>query len=146
MSRLTLKPFHSQEEAARHMVDLLAAEGNILDAPLSEEERESLVCSGGVSDELASKAKYLITHILDSEKNQVSDPRSFSNSMRWAADPAWPNIAELVAQVASERNPRARLSGWRPVKDRIALFSCGLLLVLLMFAAVIVAGFIFHWK
>jgi hypothetical protein len=38
------------------------------------------------------------------------------------------------------------LHGWKQVKDAAQLVGCALLVVLLMFAVVIGAGFLFHWK
>jgi hypothetical protein len=127
------------------MVKLLAAEGEILGTPLTDEECETLAGNFAISDELSSKAKFLISRIFENEKQGDSNPRSFSNSMMWAVDPEWPNIAELTGQVASE-NQHPRLRGWKWAKDKLALLGCGLLVVLLIFAAVIGAGFIFHWK
>lgn len=128
------------------MVELLAAEGQTLSMPLSDEEREVLVGGSAVSDELSAKARYLISHIFENEKQEDSDPRSFSQSMGWASDGAWSNIVGLTYQVADGLEPRPRLRGWARVKDMIALVGCGLLVVLVMFAVVTAAGFIFHWK
>jgi hypothetical protein len=45
-------PFSGSEEAARRMVDLLAAEGNVAGTPLTSEEREALVGESALPDEL----------------------------------------------------------------------------------------------
>jgi len=127
------------------MVDLLAGEGEIAGLPLTVEEREILAGGGAMADELSAKARLLIGRVFDKETREDSDPRSFSNAMLWATDPAWPNVAELVAQVVAERNPDRRLRGWARVKDMLQLVGCGLLVVLLMLAVVIAFG-LFHWK
>jgi hypothetical protein len=146
MSWFKPSPFRSPHEAARRMVDLLAAEGEIVGTPLTEDEREMLAGAGAISDELSAKARVLVEHIFDKQIDEDSDPRSFSNAMSWATDPEWPNIAEITAQVVTERNPDRRLHGWPWVKDKTQLVGCGLLAVLLMFAAVIIMGIVFHWK
>jgi hypothetical protein len=66
--------------------------------------------------------------------------------MSWASDSEWPNIAEITAQVVTERNPDRRLRGWAWVRDMTQLIGCGLLSVLLMFAVVIIISMVFHWK
>jgi hypothetical protein len=139
-------PFRSSEEAAQHMVDLLAAEGEVASTPLTDDEREVLVRSGTISPELSDKARMLITRIFDQEIEDDSDPRSFSNSLKWATDPGWPNIAELTVQVATERNPDLRLHGWHRFKDKIQLVACGLLAVMLMMVLAALIGVVFHWK
>jgi hypothetical protein len=146
MSWITLSPFHSHDEAAGHMVDLLAAEGEILNVPLTSEERELLAGNDTMSAELSSKTKYLIAHILKNESQEDFDPRAFSSSMEWASDAAWANVVELTYEVIDGLKPFPRRRGWARLKDKIALIGCGLLVVLLMFAAVTAAGLIFHWK
>ncbi len=128
------------------MVNLIAAEGDILNAPLTNEECGILEGDSAVSPELSAKAKYLIAHIFEIEKQEDSDPRSFENSMAWASDGASSNIVQLTYEVADGLNSVPRSQGWKRVKDRFALVGCGLIVVLLMFAAVTGAGFIFHWK
>jgi hypothetical protein len=146
LSWIKLRPFHNQEEASRHMVDLLLAESEILNTPLTEEEREILAGNGLISDELCSKAKYLIGHVLENERQEDSDPQSFGNSMLWASDGGSSNVVELTHQVVDGVKPFPRGKGWPWVRDRMALIGCGVLVVLLMFAAVTIAGLMFHWK
>ena len=146
MSWLKPKPFRDSQEAARHMVDLLADEGEIARTPLTDEEREILAGEGAITEQLSEKARLLVSRIFDKQAEEDSDPRSFNNAMTWAADPAWPNIAEITAQVVTERTPDRRLHGWARAQDMIQLVGWGLAVVFLMFTAVIVMGFVFHWK
>jgi hypothetical protein len=146
MSWIRPSPFHDQKEAARHMVDLLAAEGEVRGTPFSDAEREMLAGDCAISEELSSKVKYLISGIFANERQDDPDPRRFSESMAWASDGASSNIVQLTYQVADEIQPRRRLKGWARFRDMIALIGCGLLVVLMMFTVVIAAGFIFHWK
>ena len=61
------------------MVDLVAAEGDIPGAPLTDEERRILASDSAMSDELAAKARSLIDCVLD---KQVEDDRSRSPQLR----------------------------------------------------------------
>ena len=130
------------------MVDLLAAEGDVIGSPLTTDERELLAGQGQLPDELQQKARSLVGRMLDQDRcgARDEDPRTFNNSMEWAADSAWPNIVEITAQIATERKPDHRLHGWPLVKDKIFLIGCGVLAVLLMLTTVVAMGFVFHWK
>jgi hypothetical protein len=128
------------------MVDSLAAEGEVAGTPLTKEERGILAGYGALSDELSVKARLLFGRILEKQTEEDLNPRSFGNAMEWATDPEWPNITEITAQVATERNPDRRLHGWPWIKDKTRLVICGLVAVLLMFGAVAVMAFVFHWK
>jgi hypothetical protein len=128
------------------MVDSLATEGEVAGTPLTEEECRILAGCGAMSDELSAKARLLVGRIFDKQTEKDLDPRSFSNAMEWATDSDWPNIAEITARVATERNPDQRLHGWPWIKDKTRLVGCGLAAVLLTFAIVIVMGLVFHWK
>lgn len=64
-SWIEVSPFRSQDEAARRMVELLAAEGEVLGTPLSYAECEALGGDDAISEQLSSKAKNLISHIFD---------------------------------------------------------------------------------
>jgi hypothetical protein len=140
------RQFRSPQEAAVLMVDLLAAEGEVVGVPLTDEEREILAGDGAMSEELRLKAHLLVGSMFDGKTGEDSDRRSFDSAMLLAQDPTWPNVVDIAVQVATERNPHRRLRGWALAQDRIQLVGCGLLAVLLMFVIVAVAGFIFHWK
>jgi len=146
MSWLKRSPFASQDAAARHMVDLLAAEGQTRGMPLTEGERSILAGEGPVSDDLAAKARRLITEILEREGASNADPRGFGGAMEWASDGAWSNIVELTYTAVDNRCPPPRLHGWSKAKDVFALIGCGLLVVLVMSAIVTAMVFIFHLK
>ena len=127
------------------MVSLLAAEGEVAGMPLTEEDCRILAGYERMSNELSAKAHFLVGRILDKRTAGDLDPLSFDNAMT-ALDPEWPNIAEITAEVATARNPQRRLHGWPLIKDVAQLVGCGIVIVLLMFAVVIVVGSVFHWN
>lgn len=153
MSWFAKSPFGPDEDAAEHMVELLSAEAEKSGTPLTDLDKEIL--SNGSSPEqvpgdLRQKAKKLITSLYLAEPwdEFERDPKSFGNSLQWAGDSRYPNIVALAEELAIEMRGTAFSppQGWRLAKDRLQLIGCGLLVVLLMFAIVIGAGFMFGWK
>jgi hypothetical protein len=135
------------------MVDLLAKEAGIAGMSLTDQEKEVLLQDRSrrnpLPDELRQKAIDLIGKIFEVEDTNetVEYPKSFSSSMYWADGAGYPNILALAEEVACDSaRTTPPLQGWELVKDRMRLTGCGILVVLLMFAMVIVAGIIFHWK
>jgi hypothetical protein len=137
------------------MVELLAKEAESAGTPLTNLERETLLQASSespfsVPEDLRQKVKVLIRTIFEAEAPDESDrdPRSFGNSMLWAGDRSYPNVVALAEGVARDIRGTAypQLHGWRFVKDRMQLVGCGVLVVLLMFVMVFVAGIVFHWK
>ena len=142
-------PFGRDEDPLDHMVELLSAEAIKDGVPLTERDREILASAEPMPEILRQRAKELITRIYESESldEWERDPKCFSCSLQWAGDREYPNIVALAEGVACDiARPSAPLYGWKRVKDKLQLLGCGLLLVLLMFAIVAVAGFLFHWK
>jgi hypothetical protein len=150
MSWRRRSPFSSPEEAASHMVELLAKEAEIAGTPLTDLEKEILLQESSehnsVLEELRQKVKDLTGRIFEAEASDELywDPRSFGNSMRWAGERRYPNVVALAEEVRRTAYPQPH--GWKLAKDRMQLIACGLLAVLLMFVVVIVAGVVFHWK
>jgi len=142
-------PFGRDEDPLGHMVELLSAEAIKDGVPLTERDTEILANVEPMPEILRQRAKELITRIYESESPDEweRDPKCFSCSLQWAGDREYPNIVALAEEVACDiAQPSAPLPGWKRVKDKLQLLSCGLLLVLLMFAIVAIAGFLFGWK
>lgn len=136
-------PFNDQAEAIRRMVDLLAVEAASSGLALSDEEREMLSQECQLPEHLQNRAKELILQIFEREQalgetDVFEHPDSFGNSLEWAGDPLYPNIARLSEEVILEGRatgtfPLAdRLHGWGLIKDRVLLVGCGLVVVLLV--------------
>jgi hypothetical protein len=124
--------FKNQDEAIRHMVQLLAAEGKSAGIVLTDQEQDILAGECILPEALREKARTLIGRIFDRETELDDDPHSFSNSLPSAGGSKYPNIAALTEELARERNPYRRLRGWDCVRDRLQLIEYGLLAVLLM--------------
>jgi hypothetical protein len=148
-------PFSSPEEAASHMVELLAKEAESAGTPLTDQEKEILLQASSespfsVAEDLRQKAKVLIRRIFEAEAPDEFDrePKSFSDSLLVAGDRGYSNVVALAEEVSREIREAAypQQHGWRFAKDRMQLVGCGILVVLLMFVVVIVAGIVFHWK
>ena len=142
-------PFGRDEDPLDHMVELLSVEAIKDGVPLTERDREILASAEPMPEILRQRAKDLITRIFEAEPfdDWERDPKCFSCSLEWAGDSRYPNIVALAEEVACDiARPSAPLHGWKLAKDKLQLVGCGLLLVLLMFAIVAVAGFVFGWK
>jgi hypothetical protein len=152
------KPFKDQDDPIAHMVELLAAEAANAGTPFSEAEKLALASGSSSShlgletlahEDFRQRDKKLIEQILERERRSATnEPKSFGNSLEWAGDGSYPEIVALTESVVLEMRkklPRAARY-WLWIKDGLQLMGCGLLVVLGMLAAVIVAGFVFHWK
>jgi hypothetical protein len=146
-------PFARSEDVVRHMLELLAHEADKAGSPLTHLERETLAKEYSrfepLPEDLRHRAKELITRIFEAESwdEFENDPKCFSNSVEWASDLGCPNVVALAEEVRCEiARLTPPLRGWKRVRDAVQLVGCGLLIVLLMFAVVIAAGFLFHWK
>jgi hypothetical protein len=153
MSWFINSPFGRDEDPLDHMVELLSDEAIKDGVPLTERDREILARENSrlepMPEVLRQRAKDLITRIFEGEPLDEfgRDPKCFSCSLQWAGDGRYPNIVALAEEVACDiARPSVPLLGWKRVKDKLQLVGCGLLLVLLMFAIVIGAGFLFGWK
>jgi hypothetical protein len=155
MSWFIKNPFGPDEDPVKHMVELLSAEAEKAGTgtPLSLVDKEILARESSPSDlmpeDLRQKAKELIVRIFEAEPDAVErDPKSFSDSFQWAGDSSYPNIVALAEEVARDISRTAfhPPRGWKLVRDRMQLIGCAVLVVLLMFAIVIGAGFLFGWK
>jgi hypothetical protein len=142
-------PFGRDEDPLNHMVELLSVEAIKDGVPLSERDREILANVEPMPEILRQRTKELVMRIYESESpdERERDPKCFGCALQWAGDGQYPNIVALAEEVACDiARPSAPLHGWKRVKDKLQLLGCGLLLVLLMFAVVAVAGFLFGWK
>lgn len=152
MSWFSKSPFGHGEDPVEHMLALLCNEAAKDGIPLTDEDRAILAQEGfdqdAIPEDLRKRVKDLIARILITESDSFTrDPKSFNDSIQWA-DPHYPNIVALAEEVARELGAEAYppLRGWARVKDKIQLVGCGCLVVLLMFIAVIFAGYFFGWK
>jgi hypothetical protein len=137
------------------MVELLSEEAMKDGVPLTESDKKILAsessersCLEPMPEALRRRVKELIVRIFQAEPFDEfdRDPKCFSCSMQWVDDDGrYPNIVALAEEVVRERQP-ASLSGWKLVKDKLLLWGCGLLVVLLMLAIVAGAGFLFDGK
>jgi len=154
MSWLTKSPFRRDEDPLQHMVELLSEKAEKDGTPLTDSDRAILVKEKSdvepVPEDLRQRAKELIARMFVEEPwdEFESDPRSFGSSLQWAGDSGCPNIVSLTEEVAGEMRGEAfpPLQGWKLGKDRMQLIGCGMLVVLLIFAILIGAGFLFGWK
>ena len=138
------------------MVELVSTEAEKAGTPLSDPEKEILLnasyeptlTQSPIPEDLRKKAKSVIKRIFEAETQWESDenPKSFSNSMVYAGDTAYPNVVALAEEVVREFAETRRLHGWALVRNRLQLVGCGILVVLLMFVVVFLAGVVFHWK
>ena len=146
-------PFAGEEDAAAHMVALVAAEAEKSGTPLSDEEWGLLLddaISGdampetAASEELDAKVRRLIEQRFDSEI-EPDDPKNLGNSLGWAGDGQYPRIVALtedVIRLRSEKSPRGRK--W--VIDRIQLVGCGVVAVVLLMLCAALFGWLFEHK
>ena len=110
------------------MLDLFAAEARNLGHHLTDSELDLLARECPLPADLEYDAKEIITQLLAKEALQAEadsreDPKSFGNTLDWANEPKYPNIARLTEEAISGSTREPRLRGWRCVAD-------GLLLVL----------------
>lgn len=151
MSWIRRSPFKDQNEAIRHMVDLLAAEARSIGSPLKQEELDMLCRECSLPVDLEDQARRIIGQILlrdelETEAAGCEDPKSFSNSLEWAADSQDSNIARLTDDVMFEGRstgifpPPPRLRGWALAKDQMMLWGCGFLIVAIV---LVVGGLLF---
>jgi len=152
MSWFSKSPFGHDEDPVEHMLALLCNEAAKDGIHLTDEDRAILAQEGfdqgAIPEDLRKRVKDLIARILIAELDPfVRDPKSFTDSIQWA-DPHYPNIVALAEEVATELRAEAYppLRGWARVKDSVQLVGCGCVVVLLMFVAVILAGYFFNWK
>ena len=149
MSRLIRKsPYGSEKQAQLRMLELLSQTAEAEGRDLTAAEREILLSHDEMPDDVWQKTTELIRRTFEAERWEDRDnPHSFSGALEWAGDLSYPNIVNAAEKVACENAlARPKLRGWQFLKDRLQLVGCGLLVVLLMFVIVTVAGFIFHWK
>ena len=137
MSWTRKRPFTNQDAAIRHMRALLAEEARDLGSPLRESDLDLLARESPLSAHLEDEVKGIISHLLAKEELQAEaggseDPRSFSNTLKWANEPMYPNIARLTEEVISDKTKEARLHGWPRFADGVLLVICGIGVVLLM--------------
>jgi hypothetical protein len=140
MSWFRKSPFSGQEEAAQHMVDLLAKEAESAGTPLSDRDKDILLqdhreTNSLLTDELRQKATDSIRRLYELETSDENfwDPLSFGNSLEWGGDTRYPNIVALAEEVSCDMARMGPpLHGWKRFKDKLLLIGCGLLVVVLM--------------
>ena len=128
--------FATQDEAIRHMLDLLAAKATNLGYRLSENDLNLLAGGLPLSPLFEYDVKEIIRHLLAEEQLQTEadgceDPKSFLNTLDWANEPMYPNIARLTEELISEET-KANFRGWRRVADRLLLILSALGLIVVM--------------
>lgn len=143
-------PFASSEDAAKHMVALVAAQADKVGAPLSEEERRLLLEGAAppkiAEEELDEKFRKLIEQTFDSEV-EPDDPKNLGNSVQWVGDDQYPRIVALAEDVIRSRREKFnRTRGRRRAIDRIQLVGCGLVAVMLLMLFAALLGWIFGHK
>jgi hypothetical protein len=144
-------PFESPDAAVKCMVDLVADAAEKAGSPLTPLDREILAREMSpqepVPDDLRRRVSELIPCVLENDQMDESpwDPKNFGRSLQWAGDSHYSNIAAIAEEVISGME-RTKLHGWKLAEDRILVVTCGLLVVLGLFAIVIAMGFLFGWK
>jgi hypothetical protein len=149
-------PFKPDEDPVKHLVELLSKEAEKAGSPLTAVDKEILGRESSpldpVPEDLQQKAKALITRVFEAEPVDEFErgSKSFSSSLLWVGDSHYPNIVALSDEVTRNIGGHSLFSsplrGWKLLGDRAQLISCAVLAVLLIFAAVIGAGFLFGWK
>ena len=145
-------PFGLGEDPVEHVIELLSKQAERAGTPLTTSEKEVLAREASsldpVPEDLRQRTKDLVAQIYDSEPwdEFERDPKSFTDSLEWT-EPSSPNIVVIAEEVRCE-NARLTppLHGWKRVKDGLQLIGCAFLVVLLMFAVVLVCGFLFSRK
>jgi hypothetical protein len=152
MKWIRKSPFGRQEDAAENMVALLCREAESHGTPLTEAEKQMLTREPAdvLPEDLRIRVTKLIKEILNREKTTDigNDPKSFLASFEWASDNAFPQIAALTEEVITSGGfgNLPPLHGREWIKDRAQLIGCGLLVVLIMMAIVVIVGLIVHGK
>jgi hypothetical protein len=140
-------PFGSDEDAAAHMVELVAAQAEKLGTPLSVEERglllEEAVPPKIASEESEARFRTLIEQTFDSEVDP-DDPMNLGNSIQWAGAERYPKIVALAEEVVLSRGEKfPQLRGRRLMIDRMQLVGCGIVAVILMLLVVVLLSWLF---
>jgi TusA-related sulfurtransferase len=139
-----LESVFDQDSAVRHMLGLFAAEARNLGHTLTESDLDLLARQCPLPPVLELEAKEVITQLLakeelEAEADDCEDPRSFSNTLEWANEPMYPNIARLTEDVISGKTREAKLHAWPRVLDTVLLVLSALGVVILM----MVVGYFF---
>jgi hypothetical protein len=102
MSWIHKSPFGSHDDPVQHILDLLAKEADRAGVLLSDAERSVLIAKSNpeepISEELRAKTTNLITLVLDHEAD-IDDPKSLGNSLAWASNDKYTNVAALAEGV-----------------------------------------------
>jgi hypothetical protein len=126
------------------MVVLLSREADASGAPLTQEEKETLLrdCKdGSFPEESRLRIGKLIEQILEKEQADPTkaDPKNFSRCMEWAGDQRYPHIVALTEEVVTSGGfGEPPLHGRRWIKDRVQLVGCALVAVLVMMLAAVI--------
>ena len=155
MSWFQKSPSASDEDAAAHMVALVAAQAEKARAPLSDEERRMLLNEAipgnampgnAASEELDARVRKLIEQTFDAEI-EPDDPKNLGNSVQWAGDGQYPKIVALTEDIIRSRSEKfTRLRGRRWVIDRIQLVGCGVVAVIFLMLFSALVGWLFGHK
>lgn len=146
-------PFTPNEDAAEHMVALLARHAELAGSPLNDEEKKLLredALEHPLTEAQRQRFLDLIQQLLERElKGEgAADPRSFGNSVEWAGDPEYPNVVALAEDVIVARRQaetlRVRMS--RELKDLAHLVGCALMTVFLFAVVVGLCALLFGRK
>ncbi len=150
MSWFRNSPFANSDDAAKHMVALVAAQAEKAGPPLSEEEQR-LLLEGATppkiaEEELNEKFRKLIEQTFDYEVNP-DDPMSLSSAVQWAGADRYPKIVALAEEVIISRGEKhPRLRGRRQIIDLIQLVGCAVVAVILMSLVVALLSGLFGHK
>ncbi len=152
MSWFRNSPFASSDDAAAHMVALVAAEAEKAGTPLNEEERRLLLDQAMPpkidlgEEESDTSFRKLIKQTFDHEADP-DDPMSLSNSVQWAGADKYPKIVALAEEIIVSRGdklPRPR--GRRLMIHLVQLVGCGIVTVILMMLFAAAVGGLFQRK
>jgi hypothetical protein len=156
MFSIRKNPFAERDDALESMMALLSAEAEKAGTPFTAGEEKILrserASGQSVPADLREKSRKIIERLLGEEraKSQTRTLKSFSASLEWAGDRAYPNAVALTEEVIMSGGFGALpLHGKRLVWDRMSLLGCAFLVVLFIAFVIFVAGelsTLFHWR
>jgi hypothetical protein len=147
---LRRSPFSDLEDPIAHMVELISKRAIVEGHPLTQDEQRFLAAEkinrNPLLDDFQPRVKRLIELILDSEVDS-HDPKSLSNSLEWASDFGYSNVAAMIEEVCVSRAENfPKLHGRKWIADRVQLVGCGVLTVILLTLLVASIEYLFSGK
>ena len=150
MTRLRRSPFSDSEDPIAHMVELISKRAIVEGHPLTQDEQRFLAAEktdrNPLLDDFQVRVKRLIELILDSEVGS-DDPKSLSNSLEWASDAGYSNVAAMIEEVClsrAESLPKLYDRKW--MADRAQLVGCGIVAVILLMVFAASLEYLFSGK